>query len=57
MLAAWVIERIVVSCFCFSTVVVVRRVWSSLRQSQRASLSDPEQGRRGERAFLLARGD
>lgn len=57
MLAAWVLERIVVSCFCFSAVVVVRRVWSSLRQSQRASLSDPEQGRRGERAFLLARGD
>jgi hypothetical protein len=56
MLAAWVLERILVSCVCFSAVVVFRRVWSSLRQNQRASLSDPELGRRSERAFLLPRG-
>ena len=53
MLAAWLLERVVVSCVCFSAVVVFRRVWSSLRKSQKESLSDPEGGRRSERAFLL----
>lgn len=56
MLGAWVLERIAVSCVCFTVVVVFRRVWSSLRRSQRASLADPELGRRSERAFLLPRG-
>jgi len=56
MLGAWVLERVAVSCVCFTVVVVFRRVWSSLRRSQRASLADPELGRRSERAFLLPRG-
>jgi|TARA_B100001769_G_scaffold217181_1_gene176880 hypothetical protein len=54
MLGAWLLERVLVSCFCFSAVVVARRVWSSLRRSQRESLRDPELGRHSERAFLLS---
>ena len=54
MLGAWLLERVLVSCFCFSAAVVARRVWSSLRRSQRESLRDPELGRHSERAFLLS---
>lgn len=55
MLAAWLLERVLVSCFCFSAVLVGRSVWSSLRRSQRDSFRDPEFGRRSERAYLLPR--
>lgn len=55
MLSVWIVERVVVSCLCFSVVVIFRKVWSSLQRSQRESLRDPEVGRRSERAFLLPR--
>ena len=55
MLSVWIVERVVVSCVCFSVVVIFRKVWSSLQRSQRESLRDPEVGRRSERAFLLPR--
>lgn len=55
MLSIWIVERVVVSCVCFSVVVIFRKVWSSLQRSQRESLRDPELGRRSERAFLLPR--